>query len=232
MDSFEETLERIKSATGVRTQVELAELLGLRQSSISDAKRRNSIPPEWYLRLFHQFGLNPDWLSDGIDPKFLKPGLSRDDTDSPRRLVEGGGGYGEASPQSRIVYVSGMGGAQQGSDEAGAWLPEHIGQLAIPETFHSDGLLVVRMEGGGMEPIIRNGAYVGVDPGRRSPISGDIFAVRLPVEGLVLKRLFIDQSGGRIVLRSEASGYPEQGLPLPQGREQIVGRVVWVLQAL
>ena len=47
--AFDEALERIKRATGARTQVDLAAILGIRQSSISDAKRRQSIPADWLL---------------------------------------------------------------------------------------------------------------------------------------------------------------------------------------
>ncbi len=41
---FEAQMERIKVATGKRTQIELADFLGIRQSSVSDAKRRGKIP--------------------------------------------------------------------------------------------------------------------------------------------------------------------------------------------
>lgn len=65
---FTEIYERIKLATNCRTQVELAELLNIRQSSISDAKRRDSVPGDWYMKLFEHFGLNPDWLKYGVGP--------------------------------------------------------------------------------------------------------------------------------------------------------------------
>ena len=47
-------------------------MLEIRQSSISDAKRRNSIPSDWYMKLFEKFGLNPDWIKSGTGPMFLK----------------------------------------------------------------------------------------------------------------------------------------------------------------
>ena len=59
---FQEVYDRIRFATNARTQVELAEVLEIRQSSISDAKRRDSIPADWYMKLFEKYGLNPDWL--------------------------------------------------------------------------------------------------------------------------------------------------------------------------
>ena len=41
---YNETIERIKAVTHTRTQTALAEILEIRQSSISDAKRRQSVP--------------------------------------------------------------------------------------------------------------------------------------------------------------------------------------------
>ena len=52
MPGFAEIYERIKLSTNSRTQVELAEVLDIRQSSISDAKRRNSVPGDWFMKLF------------------------------------------------------------------------------------------------------------------------------------------------------------------------------------
>lgn len=44
-------LERVFKAAERRTQTDLAELLGIKQSSISDAKKRNAIPTEWLVNL-------------------------------------------------------------------------------------------------------------------------------------------------------------------------------------
>ena len=68
MPGFTEIYERIKLATNSRTQVELAEVLDIRQSSISDAKRRNSVPGDWFMKLFEKFGLNPVELPHAKDP--------------------------------------------------------------------------------------------------------------------------------------------------------------------
>ncbi len=64
-------LARIGSFVGGTTQVVIAEGLGVRQSSISDAKRRCCIPASWLITLLRRFGLNPDWVVTGIGPTFL-----------------------------------------------------------------------------------------------------------------------------------------------------------------
>jgi len=73
---FHAAMTRIKDATGATTQVQLAEILGVRQPSISDAKRRGSIPADWLLKLLCLFGLWPDWVLTGQGPKY--PGLNEE----------------------------------------------------------------------------------------------------------------------------------------------------------
>ena len=68
---FAEAVGRIQNVTGCRTQSELAKFLGIRQSSISDAKKRGSIPSDWLLTMWRKKGLNPDWILNGTGAKFV-----------------------------------------------------------------------------------------------------------------------------------------------------------------
>ena len=65
-------IKRIQAVTNTRTQTALAEILEIRQSSIFDAKRRQSVPGAWYMTLFEKLGVNPDWLKSGIGPVYLR----------------------------------------------------------------------------------------------------------------------------------------------------------------
>ena len=67
-------LSRVFEAAGCRTQSELADFLGVRQSSISDAKKRMAIPAEWLLKLLKKQGINPDWVRSGMGAQYLHPG--------------------------------------------------------------------------------------------------------------------------------------------------------------
>lgn len=71
--SFEAQYKRVLEAAECRTQVELAAVLNVRQSSISDAKRRKSIPAEWRVKLFEKKRVNPEWILHGGDIKYLGP---------------------------------------------------------------------------------------------------------------------------------------------------------------
>ncbi|WP_288956762.1 helix-turn-helix domain-containing protein [uncultured Desulfovibrio sp.] len=69
---FKEAMGRIQIVTGCGTQEELASLLGIRQSSISDAKKRGSIPSDWLLTLWRKKGVNPDWIMWGQGAQWLQ----------------------------------------------------------------------------------------------------------------------------------------------------------------
>ena len=77
---FEAAYGRIRQVLGLRTQTELAGYLGIRQSSISDAKRRGSVPAEWLLVLIEREGINPAWIKSAQEPKFLKDPVPREVT--------------------------------------------------------------------------------------------------------------------------------------------------------
>lgn len=68
--SFQDAYERILQSTGLRTQTDVAAMLGVKQSSISDAKRRNHIPDSWILTLFNKKSLNPSWIRTGEGPQY------------------------------------------------------------------------------------------------------------------------------------------------------------------
>jgi len=229
---FTPVLERIKETTGARTQVELAAVLGIRQSSISDAKRRNSVPSDWYLKLFRKYGLNPDWLGYGKGPKYIKTKEGYTPYDEPvlsSGVYEDAAGYGDPLAVGRAVTFYAMTGE---NTKEGKWRPRALGELNIPVALDRPELLVLRMDGEAMEPAIRAGAFVGLDRGEKSVRSGEIYVVQLPFEGLAVKRVFLDSQAGRFLLRSENPAHAEASFPVEEFRENVIGRVIWVLQQL
>lgn len=78
-EEFDAALDRIYSITDTTTQVALSEVLGIRQSSVSDARKRNSIPRAWLVTLVDRFSANPAWILTGEGPRYLLPSDSRDE---------------------------------------------------------------------------------------------------------------------------------------------------------
>ncbi|SBW05752.1 putative DNA-binding protein [uncultured delta proteobacterium] len=81
--AFEEQLQRIHCSLQTRTQTELAEFLDIRQSSVSDAKKRQSVPAEWLLKLLRLKGVNPEWILTGHGPRLLRPVEADDKAEKP-----------------------------------------------------------------------------------------------------------------------------------------------------
>lgn len=178
---FTEIYERIKLAANCRTQVELAELLNIRQSSISDAKRRDSVPGDWYMKLFERFGLNPDWLKYGVGPLYLRTEKGYCPQEAPQALAETVACYGDDFTRSTVVDVYDM--ACVYTDEVPRPALSVSGRVPLPQAFLRPSLQVLRLRGQAMEPLLREGAYIGVDVEDLAPVSGRTYALFAPLEG-------------------------------------------------
>ncbi|MDL2210686.1 helix-turn-helix domain-containing protein [Desulfovibrio sp. OttesenSCG-928-O18] len=231
MSHFEEIFERIKLATRTRTQIELANVLEIRQSSISDAKRRNSIPSDWCIKLFERFGLNPDWIKKGTGPMYLRTetGYAPVDADVSLAVREESALYGDPNAKCHVVSVLSMQpwpGKTVSAEEAEAG-PRVVGKLSIPLSLAGPAVKVLLLDSTGMEPLIRKGAYIGVDTSQKQVVSGELYAVNLPFEGIAIKRIFPHSARGESVLRAENPQHPEMTMPTKKLGEAILGRVVW-----
>jgi len=66
-------LQRVFESAECKTQAQLADFLEIRQSNISDAKKRKSIPAEWLIKLLKLKWINPEWILTGEGSQYLKP---------------------------------------------------------------------------------------------------------------------------------------------------------------
>lgn len=230
MPAFAEIYERIKLATNSRTQVELAEVLDIRQSSISDAKRRNSVPGDWYMKLFEKYGLNPDWLKQGMGPMYLRTEQGYMPQDAPAALAESAAHYGDALAKSFVstVYDTHC----EYSDNKPRPELTVVGKISLPLSLGREGLTVLRMRGANMSPLILPGAHLGVDTLEKGVVSGRIYAIFTPNEGIMLRRVFLNSTQDGYMLRSESSDFPETSLTADLLSKRLLGKVVWVLQEI
>ncbi len=214
--AFEEIYGRVLEAAGAETQMDLARRLGIRQSSVSDAKKKKRVPSSWILALCVDGGWNPRWLMSG---------------EPPRRLVVAGAdpeADGRDDPDGlKIVPVV---SAELKRDKKRGWHGKELGRICIPGSYDCAGLLVVECGDAGLEPYVRRGAYVGIETGRMNVADGDIYGVFLPGAGLVFRRVFLDIGQEALLLRGENKNQPPLSLPLAKKETQLVGRVAWTLQ--
>ena len=230
MPAFADVYERIKLATNCRTQMELAAVLDIRQSSISDAKRRNTVPGDWFMKLFERFGLNPDWLKQGSGPMYLRTDKGYVPSEKPEGLAEDPAHFGD--PQSRCVICPVFLMSCPYSDGKARPAFSPAGRLAIPGSLQRDGLMVFRMSAGNMAPLLPPNAHFGVDSNDQEIISGKLYAVFAPHEGVTVRKIFLDGEQEGYLLRSESAQYPETRLTPQQLKKRLLGRVIWIMQEL
>lgn len=227
LNQYLEIITRIQAVTHTRTQDELAAILDVRQSSIADAKKRQSIPPVWYMKLFEKLGINPDWLKKGTGPIYLRtedgyiPSNGDGSLIHPELL-----GSPLAQPTLATVYA--MRG-EYTKDGASAAMLQPLGKIALPKSYVRGGIVVLEVDSEAAAPTVRRGAHVGINTFANHPASGELFAVSLPHEGLVLRRLFLDAKNECLVLRAENPAYPESRIQTDLAH-QILGRLAWVMQ--
>lgn len=91
---------------------------------------------------------------------------------------------------------------------------------------------MLKVEGSSMEPAIRRDAFAGIDDTQKRLMAGDIYAIHVPYQGVVIRRVFFDPENSRFILRPEDPQHPEQYIAVEDQEKYVVGRVVWVMQEL
>ena len=224
---YKKTIERIKAVTHTRTQTALAEILEIRQSSISDAKRRQSVPGAWYMTLFEKLGVNPDWLKSGIGPVYLRTEVGYIPGDGDGKPLAPGL-LGSPLSQPALVTMYAMRGDDTGNGTAVATL-RPAGSILLPRAYAREGIVVLAVDNDAAAPTVRRGAYVGIDTRADCPASGELFAITLPHGEIVLRRLLWDEDYFRLCAENPA--YPDRRIRLVR-TEWILGRLAWVMQEM
>lgn len=231
MEDFEEIFARIQSVTHTKTQTGLAKILGIRQSSISDAKSRKTVPLSWHLTLFDALGVNPHWLQHGSGPIYLRTETSgipnnNPPDDKPDELPD----YQLQAGLSVPVYSM-----RPRRNRRGNWkktLPHSlpvVGRIMLPLCYAKPGIIVLFAETEAAAPTLRRGAYAGVDTRSAAPLDGKLYAVLLPREGIVMRRLVWDEKRRRFLQKAENDELMYQRSS-SKCSGTLLGRVCWVLQ--
>jgi len=126
------------------------------------------------------------------------------------------------------VYVTG------GAGDPYELIPsDPIEEIFIPRSFYSAAIIPVKVKGRSMERTLQNGAVVGVDRADKDIVNGELYAVWLPYQGTVIKRLYMDNK--KILLQSDNEEFRSRDVEVNIAEVDesfIQGRVKWVVQAL
>ena len=66
---FKDAFNRIRLETEIQNQEQLATFLGIKQASVSGAKKRGQFPRAWAEKVAKQYSLRYEWIMEGTEPK-------------------------------------------------------------------------------------------------------------------------------------------------------------------
>ena len=66
---FKDAFNRIRLETELQTQEQLAAFLGIKQASVSGAKKRGQFPRAWAEKAAKRYNLSYEWIMEGTEPK-------------------------------------------------------------------------------------------------------------------------------------------------------------------
>jgi len=163
LDSF---LQKVYKATGFRYQNELASAIGINPSGITQARKNDSVPAKWILLLYRKYGLNPDWLEEGVGPIFIKS-THTDGTEF--RQV----------PKVKARLCAGGGSFEVGSEIEG-YYSFRMDWLSKKGT--AEKMVLLDIFGNSMEPEFREGDTVLIDESQKDAENWQRFPNRRSAE--------------------------------------------------
>lgn len=217
MKSFSEIIEIIKKLKGVTHDYEVAELLNIKQNTISVIKGRNSLPFEDIMTFCHKEGISLNWLLYNEGPKGV------------HETAAGGGHPQPDSPSDEFIFIRQM----RGKISAGGGLePDDTVDLRI--AFRKDwithkgkpeNMSLIKVDGDSMIPTLLNGDLVLVDHGKNYIAQqGGIYAISVNHE-IMIKRVQPVFPDGKLLVISDNKQY--EPYEIESDKVRINGKVIW-----
>ena len=101
---FKDAFNRIRLETDIQNQEQLATFLGIKQASVSGAKKRGQFPRGWAEKVAKHYNLRYEWIMEGTEPKRTIANMDQDDINiifDQLRYI-----FTKASPEERIKVKS------------------------------------------------------------------------------------------------------------------------------
>ncbi len=211
---FDDFLKRVFEAAGIDSQTDLARILKVNRSAVTQARKKGAIPDRWLLQLYRSYGLSPEWLETGKGRVFMG------------RRQEERSGFAKI-PKVSARLCAGNGSFEVGGDVQGyysfrkAWLTKR----GVP-----DQMVLLDIFGNSMEPEMRDGDTVLVDQSQKNILAGAIFALGIE-DTIMVKR--VEKHPQKLVLRSDNRDYAPIYLEGNDANQvRILGKVIWVCREI
>jgi len=211
---FESFLQRVFQATGLTSQTELASVLKVNRSAITQARKKNSIPDKWILQLYKTYGLNPDWVETGSGQTFIKKSASDDS-------------IFKNIPKVRARLSAGGGSFEVGSEIEGYYA---FRRDWLTTKGNRNKMVLMDIFGNSMEPEMKDGDTILIDESQKDILAGAIYAVGID-DTIMVKR--VEKHPNKLVLLSDNKDYSPIYLQSNEiSSVRIIGKVIWISREL
>lgn len=209
--------ERLKSVIGDEALRSFAERVGVAPSSIHQYLAGKSDPSRaTVIKIANAGNVSMLWLATGEGP--MRRDQGHDETREPFPAYDP-----SQARQTKVYVLAGAGVPNQLIDT------EPIAEIVIPVEFYKPSIVPIMVRGRSMEDTIMDGAFVGVDREDKWVISGEVYAIWIPNEGAVIKRLYLEPE--KIICKSDNQKFADFFVNVKDIDEHFIqGRVKWVIQ--
>ena len=212
--NFENFLQRLYDVTELDSLSDLARVLRVNRSAVSQARKKNTIPATWLLQLYRRFNLNPDWLEKGTGETFLKPS-----GEFPAAF--------QSIPKVRARLCAGGGSFEVAADVVGYY---SFKQSWLQQKGRAKEMVLMDVFGNSMAPEIKDGDTVLIDQSQKAIIAGAIYALGIE-DTIMVKR--VERHPRKLVLLSDNKEYAPLYLADEEiGGIRIIGKVLWICREL
>ncbi len=206
---FDAFFKRVTRETDIRSQTDLAAVLGINRSAVTQAKKKGTVPAGWVLGLSRSFGLNPDWLERGVGNP--KKGSANEDSEFAK------------IPKVKARLCAGDGSFEVGSDIEGFYA---FRKDWLSRKGSAGSMVLMDIFGNSMTPELKDGDTVLVDEAQKAIIAGALYAVGIE-DTVMVKR--VEKHPSSLVLQSDNKDYAPIFLKEEEmNKARIIGKVVWV----
>ncbi len=212
--SFHSFYQRLFSEGIIASQKELASLLGVKGSAISQAKKRKVIPRAWITEISEKMNLTPKWIKTGNGEKYFdKP----DNSNHSFEIV----------PKVKTRLSAG-----DGSFDVDQKISEYYSfqKLWLRKKGHPKNMVLMDIVGNSMEPELKDGDTVLVDRAKNEILAGAIYAVGVE-DTVLIKR--VEKLPDKLVLISDNEKYPPTYITGDDiNRVRVLGKIIWICREI
>ncbi len=208
----EQIINRMKSVLGVSMDKEVAEYFDIKQASVTNWRKRGTIPIEQCIQLSLQKGVTLDWLLLGhgegeISDEAAAYAVDNEYTEVPLYDIEASAGNGSLFDHELIESYLKF---------RNDWLTR--------EGLQKKNLVAIRVSGDSMDGTLSDGDAVLIDTSRKKP--DGVFVIRIG-DSLRIKRLQ-KLTNGSLLVSSDNDMYRSEEIPMENlDQVEIIGQCYW-----